>query len=150
MRKIIVMIVILVLCGCSKDKYYVCTSNINNDIQKYDLIATYKIYYEKNFVTKIEEEEVYYSKKEETLNYFYEYKNLDYKNLNNLYGGITYDLILKKDRVKLNSSLDFSKINIKKMLKNKYLVKDYVVSNKLTTSGATYIYESKGAICEEL
>lgn len=148
MKKLISIILILILCGCSKEKYFVCTSKITNNIQEYELFGTYKIYYENTFVTKIEEEEIYISKNKETLNYFYEYKNLDYNNLNNLYGGISHILEKENTKVKFNSVLDFSIIDIEKMLKNKYLSRDYVVSSKLTTSGSKYIYESRGAICK--
>lgn len=148
MKKIIFIISVLFLCGCRNEKNFTCISKIINDEQGYELIATYKIYYEDTFVTKIEEEEIYISENKETLNYFYEYKNLNYKNLNDSYGGIIYTLEKEKNRVKLNSVLDFSIINVENMLKNKYLYKDYVVSNKLTTVGAKYIYESKGAVCE--
>ena len=148
MKKLLLIILIFILCGCSKEKYFICTSKITNKVQEYELIGTYKIYYENTFVTRIEEEEIYGSKNKETLNYFYEYKNLDYDNLNNLYGGISHIVEKEDTKVKFNSILDFSIIDLEKMLKNKYLSKDYVVSNKLTTSGSKYIYESKGAICE--
>ena len=39
-------------------------------------------------------------------------------------------------------------VDIKKMVKDKKIDKDYVISNKLTTSGIVKIYESKGAICD--
>jgi len=148
MKKILLVILTFILCGCDNKKYFICESKITNKIQEYELIGTYKIYYENDFVTKIEEEEIYVSKNNETINYLYEYKNLDYNNLNNLYNGISHIVKKETTKVEFKSVFDFSKINIEKMLINKYLNKDYVVSNKLTTSGSKYIYESKGAICE--
>lgn len=148
MKKIIFIIFVLLLCGCNKENYFTCTSRIVNDVQEYELVATYKIYYENNFVTKIEEEEIYVSKNKETLNYIYEYKDLDYKRLNELYSGITHRVEKEPKKVSFSSTLNFSIIDIEEMLKNKHLSKDYVVSNKLTTSGCKYIYESKGAICK--
>lgn len=148
MKKLLFMILIFLLCGCSKEKYFICTSKITNKVQEYELIGTYKIYYENTFVTKIEEQEIYISNNKETLNYFYEYKKLDYENLNNLYNGISHSIEKENTKVKFNSVLDFSIIDIEEMLKNKYLSKDYIVLGKLTTSGSKYIYESKGAVCE--
>ena len=39
-------------------------------------------------------------------------------------------------------------IDIKKMVKNKYIDRDYVVSNKLTTGGIKNMYKEKGATCD--
>ena len=77
-----------------------------------------------------------------------EYKNLEYENINSLYGGTTYNVNLKEDEVILNATIDMNLIDINKMVKNKYIDKDYVVSNKLTVSGIKYIYKSKGAKCD--
>ena len=41
-----------------------------------------------------------------------------------------------------------SLVDVKQMIKNGYLDKNYVINNKLTTSGIVKIYESKGAICD--
>jgi len=39
-------------------------------------------------------------------------------------------------------------VDIKKMIKNKYIDRDYINSNKLTTGGIKNIYKEKGAICD--
>ena len=49
--------------------------------------------------------------------------------------------------VDIDADIDMSLVNIKKMIKDDYLDKNYAINNKLTTSGIVKIYESKGAIC---
>lgn len=145
---IILFINILLLTGCGKDNYFTCKINIDNDMEEYKLNAEYKIYYKNSFVTRIEKEEIYISENEDILQYFDEYKNLEYNNLNKLYGGITYTVNLIDNKVILFSDIDMSLVDIEKMVKNKYIDKDYVVSNRLTTGGIKYIYKAKGATCD--
>lgn len=151
MKKIIIyisFISILLLTGCSREKYFTCKIDLNNNIEEYKLDALYKVYYKNSFVTKVEKEEIYISDNEETLEYFNEYKNLEYKNINSLYGGTTYNVDLKEDKVVLNATIDMNLVDMDKIIKNKYIDKDYIVSNKLTVSGIKYIYKSKGAKCD--
>lgn len=145
---LILIVSIFFLTGCSKEKYFTCKIELYNEVQEYQFIAEYKVYYKKSYVTRIEKEEVYTSENEDTLDYFNEYKNLEYMNLNNLYGGITHTVEFKGNKVMLNANIDVSLMDIKKMIKNKYIDRDYVVSNKLTTGGIKKIYEEKGAICD--
>jgi len=139
---------IILLTGCGKNKYFTCEINLDNNIQNYHLDAKYKVYYKNSYVTKIEKEEIYTSENEDTLNYFNEYKDLEYLNLNNLYGGTTYSVNLKGNKVIMKATIDMSLVDIKAMVKDKYLDKYYVSYNKLTTSGINSIYKSKGATCD--
>lgn len=139
---------IIFITGCSKQKYMTCTIELENNNQNYTLNAIYKVYYKDKYVTKIEKEEIYKSDDKKVLDYFNEYKNLEYNNLNDIYGGFEFNVNYKEDTVKLNSSIDMSVIDVKKMVANNYLDKNYVVANKLTTSGAKYFYSSKGASCD--
>lgn len=148
MKKIFMIICILFLTGCNKEEYFTCTINLYNETQEYKLKAVYKVFHEDSFVTRIEKEERYISFNEDTLNYFNEYKNLEYANINNLYGGTTYTVDLKENEVKLNASIDMSLVDIKRMLKDNYIDSDYVISNKLSTAGIKNIYKEKGAICD--
>ena len=120
MRKYIVLLFSLVLItGCKKDKYIECTIDINNHVENYSLVGTYKIKYNKDYVISIEKNDVYKSNNKEVKGYLSEYNNLYYYNLNDNYGGITYDIKNDNNSVIINASID---------------VKKY--------------YESKGAICK--
>ena len=146
--KVFILISILFITGCGKDKYITCKSEITNKENNYTLSATYKIYYKDSYVTKIEKEEIYKSSSEDIIEYFDEYKNLEYDNLNDLYGGYSYTIDSNKDFIKLNAVIDINNVDVKQMIKNGYLDKDYTISNKLTTSGAKYFYKEKGATCD--
>lgn len=148
MKKIFMIICILFLAGCNKEEYFTCTIDLYNETQQYKLKAFYKIYHEDSFVTKIEKEERYISFNKNTLNYFNEYKNLEYSNLNNLYGGFAHTVDFKDDEVKLNVTIDMDFVDINKMLKDDYIDSNYIISNKLSTAGIKNMYKEKGAICD--
>ena len=149
MRRIIILILLLVITGCSSDKSFICKMDIENDIQDYKLDGTYTIYYKDSYVTKIEKIEKYNSTNQDTLDYLNEYLNLDYENLNIKYNGYTYDVLLSEDYVRLESVIDMNLVDVKKMKKDNYIEEDYVIGENITTSGIKYFYEQKGAICEE-
>lgn len=142
------LIFVLFLVGCSKQEYRTCNVDVENNINNYNMTGTYKIYYEDNYVTKIEKQEKYVSNDEYIVNYFDEYKNLEYYNLNDLYGGHTYKVTKQENSVDISATIDMSLVDIEKMVKDQKIDKNYVISNRLTTSGLVKIYESKGAICD--
>ena len=148
MKKVVLLLIIILLTGCSKDKYFTCKIDLNNEQMEYHLNATYKVYYKNSYVTKIEKREIYQTDNEDTYNYFNEAKNLEYVNLNNLYGGITHTISLEENKVILDATIDMSIVDIKKMIKNKYIDRDYVIGNNLTVGGIKNIYKEKGATCD--
>jgi hypothetical protein len=139
---------IILLTGCTKDKYFTCKIDLNNELMEYNLNAIYKVYYEDSYVTRIEKNEIYETENKETLNYFNEYKSLEYMNLSNLYGGIVYTVDLKENKVILDATFGMSVVDIKEMIKNKHIDRDYVIGNNLTVGGIKNIYREKGAICD--
>lgn len=147
MKKIISLVFILFLVGCSKNNYITCSLEQENKIQNYIATGEYKIYYKDKYVTKIEKLEKYISTDQTVLNYFQESKKLEYYNLNDLYGGYDYNIKNNGEFVLINTFIDTSLVDFKKMVKNQYIDKNYVISNKLTTSGIIKKYESIGAIC---
>ena len=48
----------------------------------------------------------------------------------------------------ITTTIDLKLVDLEKMVKDKKIDKDYIVSGRLTTSGIVRIYESKGAICD--
>jgi len=148
MKKIIIVMFTLLLVGCRKEQYTICNIDINNNVQNYKVTGEYKIYYKDNYVTKIEKNEKYETFDKHIIDYLNEAKRLEYYNLNDLYGGITYDINLSDNIIYLSSTINMESVDVNNMVKNKYLDENYVVSNKLTISGIKYFYESKGAICD--
>lgn len=148
MKRIVLLLIVVLLTGCSKDEYFTCEIDLNNEQMEYHLNATYKVYYKNSYVTKIEKKEIYETDNEETYNYFNEAKNLEYINLNNLYGGITHTISLEDNKVILDATYDMSIVDIKKMEKNKYINSYYITGNNLIVGGVKNIYKEKGAICD--
>ena len=148
MKKVISLIFILFLLGCSKNEFATCNIEIDNYDENYYMKGTYKIFYDGNYVIKIEKEEDYISSNDTMIEYFYESKNLEYYNLNDLYGGVTYKVEKKDKSISLDATIDMNLTDVKEMVKGDYINKDYVISNKLTLTGAKYIYESRGAKCD--
>ena len=134
--------------GCGKDKYETCTVDIENKEQNYTLTATYKIYYNKTFVTKIEKEENYKSDNKDTIDYLKKSNELNYNNLKDLYGGYDYSIKSDKTTLDIKTLIYMKNVNVKEMVRNGEISSDYVVSNKLTISGAKYFYKEKGASCD--
>lgn len=148
MKKIIILIFALFLVGCSKEETIICNIELDNKLQNYTTKGIYIVYYKDNFVTRIEKKEQYLSPDEEVINYLNESKSLEYYNLNDLYGGYTYDIKNSETSVAIISNIDLSLVDLKKMEQDKKIDKDYIVGNRLTKSGIVRVYESKGAICD--
>ena len=147
-KKIIILLVALFLVGCSKEEMFICNIEVENNLQNYTMKGIYNIYYQDNYVTRIEKREQYISPDEEAIDYLNESKKLEYYNLNDLYGGYTYTINHNKTSIGIISNIDLSLVDLKKMEQDKKIDKDYVVGNKLTTSGIVRVYESRGAICD--
>ncbi len=151
MKKIVtlsLLLVVFLITGCGKEKYITCNINLKNDVEDYTQNSVYKIYYKNNYVTRIEKNDVYKSEEKSTLDYFNEYKNLEYSNLNDLYGGYSYNIEYINDSINISSVINIENVDLKKMILDGYLSSEYVVSGKLTTSGIQYFYKSKGATCD--
>lgn len=148
MKRICIFIFVLFLTGCSGKDYITCNIDINNKIENYKMTGVYKIYYDNNFVTKIEKKEKYISSDKSIIKYFDESKNLEYYNLFDLYNGYIYTIKSDDTTVNIDVEIDMNLLNLSKMVEDSRLDKDYVISNKLTTSGIVKFYESKGSICD--
>lgn len=146
--KLLCLLIVFFLFGCSNQKYITCNINLNNELNNYKREGTYIVYYNDKYVSKVEKEDEYISNDKSVLDYFSESNRLSYEDLNNKYGGIDYTIDNKENEVVIKANIDFSKADVKKMSKDGFIDKDYVVSNKLTLSGIKYIYESKGFKCQ--
>ena len=147
--KTISFLLILFLVGCSKEKMMTCTLNINNNLGNYTATEVYKVYYKGDFVTLIKKNEKYVSDDQNTIEYFYDAKKLEYYDLNDKYGGVTYEVNKSDKDVSLIASISMDLFNITAMAKDGRIDKDYVLSNKLTLNGLKKIYAKKGFVCNE-
>lgn len=149
-KKIIILILVsfLFITGCNNNKSITCTSIIENKLSDYKMSAEYKITYNSDYVKTIEKKEQYKMDTEDIKNYIYESKNLEYKNLNDLYGGYQYEVTETENEVNVKVFINVEELNIKSMINDEFLDKYYVKNNKLTLSGLKQFYKSKGIDCD--
>lgn len=147
MKKILVLLCLL-LCGCSS-KYVTCTSETKNNTQGYHSKISYKIYYKNEKVTKTIIKGEYTSDVSELTSYFDTYLKTNYEYLNNNYSGYDFSKEKIDNGVKYNVTIDYSKVNLKKMIKDKEIDKDYVKNDELTLDGALEMYKRLGATCTD-
>ena len=148
LRLILLLFVFTLVIGCNSNNTITCTLDIKNEVQNYQNTGNYKIYYKGNYVTKIVKNEEYASSDKSVLNYFYEVKELEYYDLSDKYSGVTYEIKKNEGSIKIKATIDLNTFDIKSMVRDGKIDKDYVISNKLTTSGIKRVYESIGATCK--
>ena len=147
-----VMILSFCLVGCASGKETVlkCELSSNDTVNDYSVNSTYTIYSKGNEVNKVVTKEVVTSGSKEILDTFEKSLNSTYETTNKTYGGYTFDV--KKDDKSVTSTvtIDYTKMDIDKFVKDNSVLKAYVnKKNKLTTEGARKIYTAMGATCEK-
>ena len=94
-----------------------------------------------------EKNETYKSSDEEILEYFNRSKEIEYKNMTK-YGGYEYSIEQIDNEVKVNATIDLKNTDVRQMIIDKKIDRDYTDRNKITLYGIKDYYESKGAICD--
>lgn len=146
--KIVIIALLFFIAGCGKDKYKICKLDLDNKRDNYILSATYKVYYSKGYVTKVEKSEIYKSDDEDVLKYFNDSKFIEYKNLNELYQGYSYDIKLVDNSINIESVVNMNLLDINKMIKDGFIDKGYTSNGRITLNGIKYVYTSKGFSCD--
>lgn len=144
---------VIILAGCTsktEEKVVKCTLNQNNAAQKYEIKSAYNIYTDGSVVNKVETTEEVISDNSSILDYFENYINTLYTNMNNEYGG--YDFNITKEDGKLISvtKINYLKLDRKKLAKDEPTMKSYMNDDyMLTLEGIKSMYEQMGATCED-
>lgn len=147
MKKIILLIIIVLLTGCST-KHITCTMDKENESMDYTLNAKYDIYYKGKYVTKVVKKETYSTVNKDTYNYLSKAKDLEYSMLNSAYGGYNYKIDLIDNSVIINTTIKIKDLDVEKLVSDKKIDKYYTAKEKILLSGLKRHYEEKGAICE--
>lgn len=149
MKKIVLVLSIFLLTGCfNSEKIMNCESNIENTKDNYKSNIKYKVYYKNKIVTKIEVDETYISDDKYIINYFKESKSAIYDNYNKLYGGYSYKINESDNNINYKVTIDYEKVNLKKMKNDKKIDKEYLDNNfNFTRIGAKTYLENIGASC---
>lgn len=159
MKKIFGLSLILVIsltlygCGCSKKKEKeIITTCSSKSIQKasgYEIETTHKIYSKENIVNKVESKTIITSKKEKILKNFESDFKKQYERNKKTYGEYDYTIDIKEGKLESIVTIDYSKFDMKKFIKDNVAMKEYVNDdNKYTLEGAKKYYKTTGAICK--
>lgn len=150
LRVIVISILMMFLVGCDSKKEVVKTCTLEKSVSGYSLNSTYKIYATGNEVKKVETEEVVTSDNESVRNYFETQLNNSYSTASKTYGGYTYDVTNKDNKVTSKVTIDYEKMDLDKFIKDNESIKQFLnKKNKITLDGVKSIYSTLGATCEE-
>ena len=152
--KIFALILVLTLitaCGndTAKESIKTCTLTSNDITNGYKLESKYMIYSTGKTVDKVVTVETVTSEDESVIDYFDEYLSTTYATYNETYGGYTNNITKETGKITSETTVDYSKMDLKKYVEDNSAMKDYVDSNnKLLTTGTVAIYEAMGATCK--
>lgn len=147
MKKFLLIIVVILLSGCGTKKM-ICQLDVNNTNQNYQLSGKYEISYQNNLVKMVKTTETYKSNNQQVLNYFDQYLEKTYIDFNKEYSHISYNRIKKKHQLTYKTVVDYSAIDVNKLINNGFIAKTYIKNKQITISGFQDMYESKGANCQ--
>jgi len=154
MKKIIkivfVLVLVILLAGCKgKESVLKCSFKTDQSASGYKIKYNYDIYYSDDVVNKTITTETVTSKNNTILAYFEKQLKNQYKINNESFGGYTYEITNKNGKVVSNVTIDYSKMDIKKFVKENPAMQSYVnKSNQITLKGIKKMYESMGATCK--
>lgn len=145
------MVTSLFLTGCTSGKEIVTKCELNNNSSSvYSIKATYNIYSKNNIVTKVVTKEEATSENKDVLDTLESTLNSTYKKASKSYGGYKYDVKRDDNKVTSNVTIDYTKMDMNKFIKENTALKSYAnKNNKLTKEGVKKIYTSMGATCEK-
>lgn len=142
----ILLVVILTACGSGK-KTLKCT--YSSEQTNYKINTEYTINAKKKIVQTVDIKQVIESDNQETLDKFEKELNEQYENDNNLYNGYTYEVKKEENKVVATITIDYTKMDLNKFIRNNGAMKKYVNDdNEYTIDGAEKLYTSTGATCE--
>ena len=149
---LMLVIMIMLVCGCNKNEKEMvkrCTLTSNNIVEGYKLESEYTINIKGDVVTSVTTVETVTSSNEEVLDSFESSLRDTYKTIGNMYGGYKNDIVNSNGKLVSTTTIDYSKMNLKKYVEDNSAMKVYVNSdNELLADGIIVLYESLGATCE--
>lgn len=150
-RLFIVVIVCLLLIGCSKEKTLSkkCELISDQSANGYKSTTTYVIYYKDDVVSTVEQTEEIVSNKKNILEFFNKQYEKQYNDYSDTYGGYTYSSEIKNNKLISKVVIDYKKVDMKKFVKDNKGVTEYVnKDNNYTLDGIIKMYKNIGATCK--
>lgn len=153
LKFLMVITFIVILSGCTtkvEERVVKCTLNQSYEDQNYEIESVYNIYTDGKVVNKVETTEIVTSNSDEILDYFENYTNTLYTNMNNEYGGYDFDILKEDDKIISDTKIDYTKLNRQKLVKDQPVMKNFMNDEyMLTLEGIKSMYEQMGATCED-
>ena len=148
---IVICAIFIVFTGCGdKDLQTKCSITSDNVISGYKLEATYNIYGSNGVVNKVKTKEVYTSDDASIITYFEDQLKSSFEAMDLAYGGYKYDITKTANSITSDVTIDYTKMDMTKLLKDQSVMKKYTnKNNKITIEGIKELYQSMGATCEK-
>lgn len=128
--------------------------NINMNAANYQIETSYEIYYRGRIVEKtINTSKVVSSSSKTLMEQKQAFTNMNtyYENMNNLYGGYSYEVKTTNNTVSSIITIDYTKVDLEKLINNDSNMKKLVNNNnQMLISKVKNTYESMGANCIEV
>ncbi len=150
-RKILISLtLVLILTGCKgKEIITKCSLESDQSANGYVLKADYSIYSEDNIVKKVVINQTITSKDKEKLEKFKKTFDNQYKSNNKSYGGYKYKIKIKDNQLILNLTTDYTKLDMKKFVKDNAAMGEYLDDNKLVLDKFIDLYSKSGITCKK-
>lgn len=137
--------------GCNekkqKEETKVVECTQTQTLSTYEIKSNFKITAKNGLVEKVEANETYTSEDTSIIDQLEQTLNLQYRDLNNSYGGYTHTVTKEANGVSASVTIDYSKFDSKKFAADKKL-EDYIKDDRLTLDGVVKRYELNGATCK--
>lgn len=146
MKKImIISLILLILTGCNNHEEVLSTCTLKD----YKSKSTYQIIGKDKKVQKVKIKQEIKSDSKKELKNITNSMEQTYKQANSLYGGYVIKTNNEKNKVILNITIDYKKLNMKKYIKDNPFMEKYTTKKlELTLDGIVSIYEQMGATCK--
>jgi Uncharacterized protein conserved in bacteria len=150
---LVISLFVFTLAGCSsdeKEKTMKCSLKKSEPVNGVSVYTDYTVTYVGDIIKKAELVETLESDNKGTIEYYYNYFDAYYDQLNDKYGGYTWKLSKTDNKVVSNTTMDYTKINLKKYAEDVPIFKNYLNdNNELTIKGLKSLYATAGITCED-
>lgn len=150
LKILFISLFVILISGCGKsDKEVVstCTLSSNQSSNGYKISSNYEIHSKNGLVNSVTTKETVESDNEQVRSYFKKTLEDSYNTANESYGGYTYNVTEDGNKIISDVTIDYSKMDLNKFIKDNSQMKSYIKNNKISLDGMKKIYEALGATC---
>ena len=144
---LIIIIISVIIFLLLNNRNVICENVSNQKADGYKIENTYNISSDKGIVNKVVIKEVITSEKKDVLNNYEKQLKDQYEYNKTIYGGYAYKINKSNGKLEADITVDYTKMNLERFIKDNEAMRQYTKDNKLTLDGARKLYESSGAKC---